>query len=495
MSEARGCAPWAMEWIRPAQPDTLFISSITIGEMTAWHRASATSLIAAYAAGSVTPVDVLDAVLARLDAVNPALNAVIATDPAAARRQAEASAARWRSNAPLGALDGIPFTVKDNIVTAALPTRWGCPVFRDFQGERDELPVARMLAGGAVLVGKTNVPELTLMGYTDNTLFGPTGNPWNPALTPGGSSGGAVSAVAAGIGPVALGTDGGGSIRRPASHTGLVGLKPTPGRIPRCDGLPAILLDFEVIGPIARTVGDIWTVTRALAARDARDPASRMLPDLGAMPPARPSRILYVPRFGAHPVDPEIAASVAAAARHMADLGHEVSEGPPPFDPDEVALIQSTVSAAGLAWLMRERQASPAAAILQQTAERGAAMPAADLFQALDDVGRLRRTMSVFFETTDVLMTPSAAALPWPKTESHPPVIAGQPVGPRGHAVFTAFANAGGLPGLALPCERSAAGLPIGFQLVGPYGADAALLALGLQYEAAHPWADAWPAG
>jgi aspartyl-tRNA(Asn)/glutamyl-tRNA(Gln) amidotransferase subunit A len=461
--------------------------------MTDWHRRSVTDLATAYAEQRVTPVDVLDAVLARLDSVNPVLNAVIAQDRTAARTSAELSTARWRAGTPLGPLDGVPFTVKDNIVTAGLPTLWGCPVFRDFQATHDELPVARMLAAGAVLIGKTNVPELTLMGYTDNTLFGPTGNPWNPALTPGGSSGGAVASVASGIGPIALGTDGGGSIRRPASHTGLVGLKPTPGRIPRCDGLPAILLDFEVIGPIARTVGDLWTVTRTLSARDTRDPASRMLPDLDAMPPLRPCRILYVPRFGAHPVDPEIAASVAAAAGHFADLGHDVREGPPPFDPDETALIQTTVSAAGLAWLMRERHAMPAAPTLRETAERGAAMPAADLFRALDAAARLRRQLGVFFETTDVLMTPAAAALPWPKTQTHPPVIAGQPVGPRGHAVFTAFANIAGLPGLALPSRRAAQRLPIGFQLVGAPGADAALLALGLQYENAHPWAGDWP--
>lgn len=462
--------------------------------MTDWHRASATALAAAYAAREVTPVEVLDAVLARMDAVNPILNAVIVEDRPAARRAAEASAGRWRAGSPLGPLDGVPFTVKDNIVTAGLPTQWGCPVFRSFQGATDELPVARMLAGGAVLVGKTNVPELTMIGYTDNTLFGPTGNPWNPALTPGGSSGGAVAAVAAGIGPVALGTDGGGSIRRPASHTGLVGLKPTPGRIPRCDGLPAILLDLEVIGPIARSVADVWTVTRALAAADPHDPASLRLPTFGVLPPVRPCRILYAPRFAGHPVDPEIADSVAAAAAQLAALGHDVREGAPPFDPDAVAAIQATIGPSGLAWLMGDKNAEPAAPILRQALATGASLQAADLFRALDAMAGLRRTMAVFFETTDVLMTPSAAALPWPKTETHPPVIAGQPVGPRGHAVFTAFANIAGLPGLALPCQPAAGGLPVGFQLVGPAGSDDRLLALGQHYEMAHPWADRWPA-
>lgn len=462
--------------------------------MTDLFRLSIVALTDAYAANRTDPVDVLGAILARLDAVNPVLNAVIAQDRPASRKAAEASATRWRTGTSLGPLDGIPFTVKDNIVTASLPTRWGSPVYKDFQGATDERPVARMLAAGAVLIGKTNVPEFTLRGFTDNTLFGPTGNPWNPALTPGGSSGGAVAAVAAGIGPVALGTDGGGSIRRPASHTGLAGLKPTPGRIPRCDGLPAILLDHEVIGPIARTVQDIWITTRILSPADPRDPESRFLPTLEALPPRRKLHILYVPKFGAHPVDPEIETQVATAARHLAALGHDVREGPPPFDPDAIAEVQDRISQAGLAWLMHEKSATPAADALRQTMAAGTTLSATDLFQVLDRKTQLRRAMSVFFETTDIVMTPSAAALPWPKTESHPPGIAGRPVGLRGHAVFTAWVNVAGLPGLALPCAPSSAGLPIGFQLVAAPGNDADLLTLGLQYEKAHPWAARWPA-
>jgi aspartyl-tRNA(Asn)/glutamyl-tRNA(Gln) amidotransferase subunit A len=461
--------------------------------MTDLFRLSAASLADAYAANKADPVEVLDSILARLDAVNPILNALIAEDRPASRKAAAASAIRWRTGTALGPFDGIPFTVKDNIVTANLPTRWGSPVFRHFQGITDELPVARMLAAGAVLIGKTNVPEFTLRGFTDNTLFGPTGNPWNPALTPGGSSGGAVAAVAAGIGPIALGTDGGGSIRRPASHTGLVGLKPTPGRIPRCDGLPAILLDHETIGPIARTVQDIWITTRMLSPPDPRDLESRFLPALDSLPPPRKLRILYVPKFGTHPVDPEIETLAATAANQLAALGHDVREGPPPFDPDAIAEVQDRISQAGLAWLMHEKSATPAADALRQTMAAGTTLPATDLFEVLDRKTEFRRTMSAFFQSTDIIMTPSAAALPWPKAESHPPRIAGRAVGIRGHAVFTAWVNVAGLPGLALPCSPSATGLPIGFQLVAAQGNDADLLSLGLQYEEAYPWAHRWP--
>src|SRR5207245_2181682 len=148
-------------------------------------------------------------------------------------------------------LDGVPVSVKDSIHVAGMPASWGSRGLANFIPDRDELPVARLRTAGAVIIGKTNVPELTLEGYTRNDLFGVTRNPWDPRLTPGGSSGGAAASVAAGLVPVAIGTDGGGSIRRPACHTGLVGWKPSTGHIPRIDGFPAILTDFETIGTLS----------------------------------------------------------------------------------------------------------------------------------------------------------------------------------------------------------------------------------------------------
>jgi len=457
---------------------------------------SARALTGLYRARALSPVEALRACHARIDRLNPVLNAVIAEDQAAATAAARASEARWREGAPAGPLDGVPLTVKDNVAVAGLPLRWGSPAFPEWRPARDELPVARLRAGGAVILGKTNVPEFTLEGYTANALSGVTRNPWDPSRTPGGSSGGAVAAVAAGMGPLALGTDGGGSTRRPASHTGLVGMKPTPGRIPRADGLPAILLDLEVIGPITRTVEDAALLMGAIAApAPGLDPLSRGFGEFAVPARAPRLRIRLVPRFGDHPVDPGIAASVALAARRLAALGHAVEEGPPPFDPEAVLPLFGAIGAAGLAWLLeglpgRPLPASPALAAM---AEAGRAMPAAALMAALDAVAAFRRAMAAFFEGgCDALLTPAAAALPWPAGESHPPEIDGRAVGPRGHAVFTNFANLGGLPGIALPCDP-VDGLPVGFQLVGAPGADAALLAAGAEYEAAHPWADRWP--
>jgi aspartyl-tRNA(Asn)/glutamyl-tRNA(Gln) amidotransferase subunit A len=465
--------------------------------MTDPSRLSARALAGLYARRALSPVEALEAVLAQVARANPRLNAIVALDEAGARAAAEASAARWRDGLPLSPLDGVPLTVKDNIAVAGLPACWGSLVFRDHVPARDELPVARARAAGMVVLGKTNVPEFTLQGYTDNPVHGVTRNPWDPRLTPGGSSGGAVAAVASGMGPLALGTDGGGSIRRPASHAGLVGLKPTPGRIPRCDGLPAILLDLEQIGPIARTMGDLIALTALLAAPDARDPAS--LPLSGFAVPATPPRlrILHVPRFGANPVDPEIAERVATAAQRLAHLGHAIEEGEAPFEIDQVNAVFGPIGQAGLAWLLAARGgAMPEAPMLREMAAAGAAMPATALFGAVDGIAAFRRRMAAFFASSgyDLILTPAAAALPWPAEQVAPPTIAEQKVGPRGHAVFTNFANLGGLPGIALPCEPSTTGLPIGFQLVGPAGSDGLLCAIGAEWERAEPWAGRWPA-
>ena len=291
----------------------------------------------------------LDRCLARIAGRDPALNSIVALDLDTARQAARDSDARLRAGAPLSPLDGIPLTVKDSILVRGMPATWGSRAFKDLVPAQDELPVARLRAAGAVILGKTNVPELTLEGYTANTLFGVTRNPWNPALTPGGSSGGAAASVAAGMVPAAIGTDGGGSIRRPASHTGLLGFKPSIGRYPRIDGFPAILTDFETIGLLTRTVADAVLLDAVLAGPDARDRRSLFA---GAAPwPARPRRILYVPRFGASPVDAEVSAATAQVAAALAGAGHDVREADVFFDTEDAGRIWHVVSRSGVAWL------------------------------------------------------------------------------------------------------------------------------------------------
>src|ERR1700676_3780694 len=249
-------------------------------EMRPLWALDATELVSGYRAARFTPLDAIESVMERMAGVNALVNAVVTSDVEGACRAAAESTQRYREGKPLSGIDGVPISVKDNIPVRGMHSTWGSRLFSNYIPEADELPVARLRRAGGIIFGKTNCSEFTLQGYTDNILFGPTRNPWNLALTPGGSSGGAVAAVAAGLGPVAIGTDGGGSIRLPASHTGLVGLKPSRGRVPRCDGFPAILLDFETIGPITRTVADLVLAMQAIGDYDVRDPTSNAFADV-----------------------------------------------------------------------------------------------------------------------------------------------------------------------------------------------------------------------
>ncbi len=445
---------------------------------------------------SLAPSDVAQAVLARLEAVNPRLNAVIARRDDAFLAEAQAATARHAKGQPLSPLDGVPITVKDSLLTADLPTTWGTPALKDYCTGHDEFAVARARAAGALIVGKTNVPEFALEGYTANPVFGVTGNPWAPELTPGGSSGGAVAAVAAGIAPLAIGQDGGGSIRRPACHAGIVGLKPSLSAWPRAQVLPSLLLDFEVIGPLARTVADarlMFDVLRGPAAVDRSSLAAAQA--AAGSRAAGPLRILYVERMGVAPLDPQIAQSVGRAVAQLATLGHPVESGVLPLDLEFFAEAWPQIGQIGLASMFEqhpdwERQASPK---YRDMAEAGRRLPGGRLWQIVERVKQLRRDCAAVFERVDVIVMPSVAALPWPAHDAYPPRIDGQDVGPRGHAIYTGWVNAAGLPSLAVPTAPSREGLPIGLQMIGPYGGDDGLFDLGAAFEAVAPWADRWP--
>jgi aspartyl-tRNA(Asn)/glutamyl-tRNA(Gln) amidotransferase subunit A len=457
---------------------------------------SASELGDGYSTGEFTPVEVFESVFSRIEKVNPSINAFVTVDKAGARDSAEQSAKRWQTGTAFGPFDGVPISVKDNIPVRGLRSTWGSKLYADYVPKTDELPIERLRAQGVTILGKTNCPEFTLQGYTDNLLFGPTRNPWDLQLTPGGSSGGAVAAVAAGLGPVAIATDGGGSIRRPASHAGLVGLKPSRGRVPRCDGFPMILQDFEAVGPIARTVDDLILVMRALTTPDPRDPLSLEYINVPFEVPAlAQSRIKFIPNFAGSPVDPQIARSVEGAAKRFAEHGHIVEKGEVPFDLEPLNQAWAVIGQTGLAWLLEsfpgwEGKITPA---MEEMARNGQKRTGSEYVQALDTVKNLRSSLALFFRDVDVILTPSAAALPWPATEPFPAEIAGEKVGPRGHAVFTGFANMAGCPGITVPASPSDRGLPIGFQLVAAPGQDGLLCALARQYETWRPWADRFP--
>jgi aspartyl-tRNA(Asn)/glutamyl-tRNA(Gln) amidotransferase subunit A len=404
--------------------------------------------------------------------INQRLNAVVALAPDLSL-QVETSRSLSAAGRPRSALEGVPIVLKDNILAKGMPCTWGSRVFEHYVPEHDEVAVERLRAAGAIVVGKTNVPEFTLEGYTGNPLFGVTRNPCDPALTPGGSSGGSVAAVASGMVPLALGTDGGGSIRRPASHTGLVGLKPSIGAVPRLHTLPAILLDLEVVGPIGRSVADVKLLF---------DVISDSFP-CEATP--RPS-VLYVPRFGEAPLDPEIAASVDAAARDLQAAGCSVETGVLPIDLAPLEAFWPRFAAAGVAWLMSMHPGKEKllGERMQAMLEQGRRVGAAEYIDGLALFHRMRHQAWALFERYDFVMTPSAAALPWAADAPWPETIDGKKVGPRGHAVYTAWVNACGIPAINLPCSPSRAALPIGFQLVAGFGRDRALLDLAARYGA-----------
>ncbi len=447
-------------------------------------RLTAAELSEGYASAAFDPLDVARACLARIEQSEPTLNAMVHVDPAGALAAAEASAARWCEGAPLGPLDGVPVTVKDNLHVAGMPTRWGSLATCAEAQRDDEEPVRRMRAAGAVILGKTNLPPFALQGFTSSAVGGLTRNPRDTRLGPGGSSGGAAASVAAGYAPLAIATDGGGSIRRPAAYCGVLGFKPSEGLIDRRGGLPDLFDGHEVVGGFARCVADLRMLLETLSAQ--------------ALAPshATGARVLFLPRLGPRPVDTRVAAAVRAFAEALAQDGLAVSEQPSAQWAERVHAAWPKLSAAGLAWMLgRARQwpmlftthgTEALEAVLDPDSlalwHRGASLPATELVDLADAVAELRESMRGVFSAFDFILTPAASSTAWSADQPWPSSIDGHEGGPRSDAVFTPFVNAAGLCGLSLPCGW-VGGLPVSCQLIAPQGADAALLALASRFE------------
>lgn len=426
-------------------------------------------------------VQVVTRALAAAEADRTATAAFCALNPEALA-EAEASEARHRAGAALGPLDGVPVAVKDNMLVRGMTATWGSEVFADRVAGHDEIPVERLRAAGAIVIGKTNTPAFSARGHTRNTLWGVTRNPLDLRLTPGGSSGGTAAALAAGIVDLALGTDGGGSTRRPAAHCGVVGLKPSIGFIPRGGGFLPLMHDLEVVGPMARDMAHLRRLVDCLAGPDARDPRS-FLRHVAA--PARALRIGWFTGFDGHPVAPGIRETLRRTAARLAAMGHDVTEVQPFFDVDLAARLQGQITDAGFAALdaAEPRFARLAGDEYRAQAEAGRRLGAAGVVQVLADIGAFRARIGAWFADFDVLLIPAVAAQAWPVEQDYPDHIDGQPVGPRGHAVFTGWVNVAGHPALSIPSGDLADGLPVGVQLVGAWGADRLLLDLGAAYE------------
>jgi aspartyl-tRNA(Asn)/glutamyl-tRNA(Gln) amidotransferase subunit A len=470
---------------------------LVLGESTEPWACSAARLADAIARRALSPVEAVDAVLGRIERLDGRLNAFATVTAERARAEARQAERKVLRGEPLGRLHGVPFSVKDTLDTAGVRTTMGAARFADRVPAEDAVVVGRLRAAGAILVGKTTTPEFAHKGVTDSTLFGVTRNPWAPEHTCGGSSGGAAVAAATGMGPLAVGTDEGGSIRIPASFCGVVGLKPTFGLIPRVPVGVAELLTH--LGPLCRTVEDAALFLSVTAGRDDRDGWSLPgEPTDYTRPLARPLaalRVAWSPGLGYAPVDPEVVEVTSAAVRGLPGLGWTVEEADPGFDdPAEVAdafRYPGLAAAVGDAFERERARMDPSLVAL---VEAGRRMTAEQVARAAVRRHALWAQLDRFFGRYDLLATPAVAVTPFPVGQSPPREIAGHPVGGRGWIAFTYPFNITGVPAIVVPAGRTAAGLPVGLQFVGRRLDDARLLGAAAAFEAAAPWADRWPA-
>lgn len=457
----------------------------------------AADLAAAIAKRKTSPVEVVDAVLSRIEKVNPELNAFVTIAAEAARREAKtAEHAQMRRRARLGPLHGVPFAVKDLVITKGVRTTLGTPLYRDNVPAEDAPSVERLKAAGAIMVGKTNTPTLGWVGITDNLLFGRTNNPWNLARTPGGSSGGAGAALAAGLAPLHLGTDGGGSIRKPAAFTGTFGLKPSYGRVPVYPAGGAWSL--SCLGPMTRTVKDAALMLTVLAGPDERDPFSLPPADLDYVRALRGGlkglRVAWTDTLGFAPVvDPEVREATARAARVFRELGCRVEHVNPGWpSPWEAwrAIFLGGIAVRLAPFLPRRDEIDPG---LRSMIEETLAWAPTRYVQAWFDRLAWWSHPRAFFATYDLLLTPTTAMPAFEHGLLYPTEIAGVKVDREASSVFTYPFNLTGQPAASVPCGFTRAGLPIGMQIVGRRYQDATVLRAAAAFEAAHPWAHLRP--
>jgi aspartyl-tRNA(Asn)/glutamyl-tRNA(Gln) amidotransferase subunit A len=455
----------------------------------AWQW-TARQTAAAVRAHHVSAREVALAVLARLHAVNPGLNAVIGHDDAWTLAQADGVDQRLAAGEALP-LAGVPYTVKDNLWVQGRRITQGSMLFADFVAPADAWAVARMKALGAVIVGITNCSEFACKGVTNNLLHGQTRSPWNPALTPGGSSGGAVAALAAGIGALALVTDAGGSTRRPAAHCGLVGMKPTFGLIPCGPGFDEPNFGLSVIGQLARNVDDAAWMFELLQGFDGQDWGSQpvAVQPPTAQPLLRTARVGWSADFGCgFAVDAPVRAQLQSAVDRLRAEGWAIDDvGAEAFNwPEgtrEYPLLK--LQQAGLAALYGAALDEDASRIdpdLQAQIRAGRGFSGAEIAQVLLLRERLHLAVARFFEHHDLLLTPTTPVTSWPLDRLGPDVIGGLPAGPRGHAAFTPLVNYAQAPACSVPAGL-VDGLPVGLQVIGPRYADTRVLQFAAEVE------------
>lgn len=427
----------------------------------------------------------------RVERLNPALNAIVQFDAQQVIDEAHDIDRRIAAGQTLP-MAGVPFTAKDNVWVEGRRISQGSRLFEDFVAPRDAWAVARLRERGALMLGITNCSEFACKGVTSNPLYGATRHPMDLSLTPGGSSGGAVSALASGLGLLALATDAGGSTRRPAAHCGLVGLKPSAGLIPHPWGFTEPNYGFSVIGALARNVGDCAWLYDQLIAYDAGDPAGVPIavglqagPGL-AMPLPPNLRVAWSPRLGC---DFAIDDDVLEALQHRVDAlraaDWQIADDDPEW-PDEAREYPLVVlQQAGLHALYGHRLVDAREFIdpvLVEQIEAGASVTPEQVARALRLKERIIASLSRFFDAYDILLCPVAPVTAWSIDELGPSVIGARAVGPRGHAAFTPLFNYCGVPACSVPAGL-VRGLPVGLQVVGPRYEDARVLQCSKHFE------------
>jgi amidase len=459
----------------------------------------ATKLTALFARRKVSPLEVMQALLARIERVNPRLNAYCTVAAEQALEAAKKASARRRGSRP-GPLHGVPVSIKDLTPTKGIRTTWGSKIFEHHVPTEDALVVERLKAAGAIVVGKTNTPEFGAGANTFNEVFGPTRNPWNPALTCGGSTGGGAVALATGLAPLAQGSDLGGSLRLPASFCGVVGFRTSPGCVPVHP--TALAWDpWSVQGPMARTVADVALMLSTIAGADPRAPLSypvhaRAFLEAVHRPSVKGLRVAWGGDLGVTPVDAEVRALCRAAADVFRGLGARVDEA----HPDYAGLEEIVLTSRGASMVARHEEKLPKwrhqmQENLVKNIDQGLRLTPSEIGRAERLRTDLWHRVRAFQERYDLILTPTAAVPPYPlELRSGPTEIGGKRM--RNYiewALLTYAFTVVGLPAISVPCGFTRSGLPVGLQIVGRWRADAEVLRAAAAFEASRPWADRRP--
>ncbi|MFT4287492.1 amidase [Nocardioides sp.] len=453
---------------------------------------------AAVRSRAISARELLELHLDRIAERNPTLNAIVSLDADRARAGAAAADQHLASGQPVGPLHGLPFAFKDTHAVAGWRTTYGSPLYAGYVPATDELIVERIRRAGVVTIGKTNVPEFAAGSHTFNTIFGTTLNPVDPTRSAGGSSGGAAAALRSGMVPLAEGSDMGGSLRNPASFCGVVGLRPSFGRVPEWP----LYNQWETTstgGPMARDIGDLALLLSVIAGPDPRAPLALGDPGAAFAPPLSESGVGALARLrvawsldlgGAFEVDAEVAAVVEEAGRVIAGAGAAVFSDWPDLSPadDTFRALRAWHFWAKFGPLLAQHPDSFKPS-LAANIRAGESLTGADVARAYAQRTALGETMRTFFQTYDLLALPVSQVPPFPADQEFPTAINGRPMDTYLDWMRSAyFITVTGCPALAIPAGHTAAGLPVGVQLVAPHGADRRLLEIGAAFEAARGW-------